>query len=228
LNLVVQDGLSTIDSCLLKIREGVKYLKKSPGRLVKFGEIATQLGISIKRSLCIDVKMRWNSTFHMLDVAIHYKLAFSDYATRDSNFEWVSEEVEWEKAEKVCMLLMVFSETTKIFSGTSYHTSNMFLVEIYNVKRTICDAYVANDGFTREMGMAMYVKFEKYWGEVNVLMAVASILDPRLKMVSIKFVYGRLYSSGEVEGRIKEVMDKLRALYDMYAKKILFFVRDNR
>jgi Domain of unknown function (DUF4413) len=51
-----------------------------------------------------------------------------------------------------------------------------------------------------------------------VLMAVASILDPRLKMVSIKFVYGRLYSSDEVECRIKEVMNKLRALYDMYAK----------
>jgi Domain of unknown function (DUF4413) len=218
LNLVVQDGLSTIDNCLSKIREGVKYLKKSPERLVKFGEIATRLGISTKRSLCIDVKMRWNSTFHMLDVAIHYKSAFSDYATRDSNCEWVPDEVEWEKAEKVSKLLMIFSETTKIFSGTSYPTSNLFLVEIYNVKKAICDAYVADDGFTREMSMAMYVKFEKYWGEVNVLMAVASILDPRLNMVSIKFVYGRLYSSDEVECRIKEVMDKLIALYDMYAK----------
>jgi Domain of unknown function (DUF4413) len=69
------------------------------------------------------------------------------------------------------------------------------------------------------MSMAIYVKFEKYWGEVNVLMTATWILDPRLKMVSIKFVYGRLYSSGEIESRIKKVMDKLWALYDMYAKK---------
>ncbi|MFS8002830.1 putative transcription factor/ chromatin remodeling BED-type(Zn) family [Helianthus anomalus] len=51
LNLVVQDGLGTIESCLVKIREGVKYLRKSSGRLLKFGEIAITLGISTNRSL---------------------------------------------------------------------------------------------------------------------------------------------------------------------------------
>jgi BED zinc finger len=35
--------------------------------------------------------------------------------TRDSNFEWVPDEVEWEKAKKVSKLLMIFSETTKYF-----------------------------------------------------------------------------------------------------------------
>ncbi|KAJ1697461.1 hypothetical protein LUZ63_005973 [Rhynchospora breviuscula] len=195
---VVQDGLGKIDKCLSKIREGVKCLKKSPGRLVKFGEIATQLGICTKRSLCIDVKTRWNSTFHMLDVAIHYKLALEGYAQRDSNFEWLPNRPQWEEAEKVRNLLTVFNETTKVFSGSSYPISNLFLVEIFNVKKTICDAYVDDDGFTRDMSLAMYEKFEKYWGEVNVLMAVASILDPRLKMVSVKFVYGVLYTRAEV------------------------------
>ncbi|KAJ3689916.1 hypothetical protein LUZ61_019080 [Rhynchospora tenuis] len=186
LNLVVQDGLGKIDGCLSKIREGVKYLKKSSSRFVKFGEIATQLGICTKRSLCIDVKTRWNSTYHMLDVAIHYKLALDGYAQRDSNFEWLPDRPEWEKAEKA-----------------------------------ICDAYVDDDAFTRDMSMAMYEKFEKYWGEVNVLMVVASILDPRLKMVSVKFVYGVLYSRSEVGSRIDEVVEKLRALYDMYAKDFM-------
>ncbi|KAJ4786180.1 Zinc finger BED domain-containing protein RICESLEEPER 2 [Rhynchospora pubera] len=221
LNLVVQDGLGKIDKGLNKIREGVKYLKKSQARLVKFGEIATQLVICTNRSLCIDVKTRWNSTYHMLDVAIHYKLAFEGYAQRDSNFEWLPRRDQWEKAEKVRNLLTVFNETTKVFSGSSYPTSNLFLVEIFNVKKAICDAYVSNDEFTREMSLAMYEKFEKYWGEVNVLMAVASILDPRLKMVSVKFVYGILYFRDEVESRIDVVMQKLRALYDLYAKEFM-------
>jgi hypothetical protein len=56
---------------------------------------------------------------------------------------------------------MIFSKTTKIFLETSYPISNLFLVEIYNFEKIICVAYVA-DGFTREMSMAMYVKFEKY------------------------------------------------------------------
>ncbi|KAJ3684273.1 hypothetical protein LUZ61_013437 [Rhynchospora tenuis] len=104
LNLVVQDGINKIEKYLSAVREGVKYLKKSEGRLVKFGEIATQLGISTKRALCIDVKTRWNSTYHMLDVAIHYKKAFKGYALRDSNFEWLPEDVQWDQAEKVCIL----------------------------------------------------------------------------------------------------------------------------
>jgi Domain of unknown function (DUF4413) len=215
--LIVQDGLSHIESCLVKIREGVKYIKKSTGRLLKFKEIVVQLGITTttKRALCIDVKTRWNSTHSMLESAILYKKAFKQYGSRDSNFEWLPSESEWENAEKVSKLLEVFADATRLFSGTSYPTSNLCLAETFNVKKAICDAYMADDRSTRAMTIALYDKFEKYWGEVNILMA--SVLDPRLKMVSIKFVFGRLYPSKEVEVRVAEVMEKIRALYDMYA-----------
>jgi hypothetical protein len=51
----------------------------------------------------------------MLDVAIHYKLDFSDYATRDSSFEWVPEEVEWEKTEKLVSCLWFLVRPQKYF-----------------------------------------------------------------------------------------------------------------
>jgi hypothetical protein len=54
----VVNGLSTIENYLCKILKGVKYHTKLTSRLIKFEEIATQLDISTKRSLCIDVKMR--------------------------------------------------------------------------------------------------------------------------------------------------------------------------
>jgi hypothetical protein len=94
--LIVQDGVSHIESCLVKIREGVKYLKKSMGWLLKFKEIAVQLSITTttKRALCIDVKIRWNSTHSMLESAILYKKTFKQYASRDSNFEWLPSESE--------------------------------------------------------------------------------------------------------------------------------------
>lgn len=221
LNLVVQDGLNKIEKCLVKIREAVKYLRKSPGRLLKFGEIATQLGISTARSLCTDVKTRWNSTYRMLDSALHYKKAFGGYALRDSNFEWKPEEIEWEKAKKVCKLLEVFNDATDVFSGTSYPTANLFLIEMFNVKKAIFDAFHGEDSFTQEMSMAMYEKFEKYWGEINGLMAVASILDPRLKMILIRFCYERLYPNCELEARVTDVLEKLRALNELYAKEYM-------
>jgi hypothetical protein len=58
LNLVVQDYLRTIDCCIMKIKEGIKYLRKSPSRLLKFGEISITLGLHTHRSLCTNVKTR--------------------------------------------------------------------------------------------------------------------------------------------------------------------------
>ncbi|XP_035832826.1 zinc finger BED domain-containing protein RICESLEEPER 2-like [Helianthus annuus] len=217
LNLVVQDGLGTIDCCLVKIREGVKYVRKSPGRLLKFGEIAITLGIPTRRSLCIDVKTRWNSTHRMLESAMHYKLAYQGYALRDSNFEWSLTDDEWNRAQKVCKVLEVFLDATNLFSGTSYPTTNLFLVEIFKVKKEISSCYISNDGFLKKMSEPMFEKFEKYWGEIGVLMAIASILDPRFKKVSISWTFGKLYPSNEVDDRVEDVINRLQSLYVKYS-----------
>ncbi|KAJ3703583.1 hypothetical protein LUZ61_007288 [Rhynchospora tenuis] len=218
LNLVVQDGLKVIDGCLVKIREGVKYLRKSPGRLLKFGEIAIGLGIQTRRSLCSDVKTRWNSTHRMLESALYYKSAFESYALRDPNFAWNLDPEEWVSASKVCNFLEVFLDATNIFSGTMYPTANLFLVEIFNVKKEICEAYESSDEFLRKMSRPMFEKFEKYWGEVGVLMSIASILDPRFKLASVEYAFKELYPVYEVDECVKDVTNKLRALYEKYAK----------
>ncbi|XP_022024027.1 zinc finger BED domain-containing protein RICESLEEPER 2-like [Helianthus annuus] len=197
LNLVVQDGLGTIDGCLVKIREGVKYLKKSAGRLLRFGEISITLGTQTRRSLCIDVKTRWNSTHRMLKSAIHYKHAFKGYALRDSNYEWSLTDEEWDRAKKVCKLLEVFLNATDLFLGTLYPTANLFLVEIFKVKREITNAVKSNDNFLKNMGRPMFDKFEKYWGEIGILMSIASLLDPCFKKESISWTFKKLYPEKE-------------------------------
>jgi hypothetical protein len=108
LNLEIQDGLGTIDCCIMKIREGVKYVRKSPGRLLKFGEIAITLGLHTRRSLCINMKTRWNSTYRMLESAIHYKLAFQGYALRDPNFEWSRSMLSGIEPQKCARFLKYF------------------------------------------------------------------------------------------------------------------------
>ena len=51
LNLMVQDGLKEIGIIIEKVRESVLYIKRSPARLHKFGEIARQIGLSTTRSI---------------------------------------------------------------------------------------------------------------------------------------------------------------------------------
>jgi hAT family C-terminal dimerisation region/Domain of unknown function (DUF4413) len=177
------------------------------------------LGIQTNRSLCIDVKTRWNSTHRMLESSLHYKSVFSNYSLRDPNFEWQPTDGEWARALKVCKLLEVFLDATNLFSGIMYPTTNLFLVEVYKVKKVISEAYLSDDiFFLKTMSIPMWEKFEKYWGEIGIVMSIASILDPRFKLMSVDFTFKRMYSAEEVGSRIEEVTKTLKSLYDKYSK----------
>ncbi|XP_042942768.1 zinc finger BED domain-containing protein RICESLEEPER 2-like [Carya illinoinensis] len=76
LNLIVVEGLKEIDDSITKVRNIVRYVRASPQRLSKFKAIASQLGISCSKTLCLDVPTRWNSTYIMLDVVQKYQRAF--------------------------------------------------------------------------------------------------------------------------------------------------------
>ena len=43
------------------------------------------------------------------------------------------------------------------------------------------------------MAESMLAKFNSYWANVNVVMVVAVILDPRYKMRLLKFYYPNIY-----------------------------------
>lgn len=98
----------------------------------------------------------------MLESALHYKSSFHGYALRESNFEWQPTETEWIRAEKVCKLLEVFLDATKLFLGTLYPTANMFIVEVFRVKKMISEAHTSDDVFLNSISGPMYEKFEKY------------------------------------------------------------------
>ena len=43
------------------------------------------------------------------------------------------------------------------------------------------------------MAESMLAKFNSYWANVSVVMAVAAILDPRYKMKLLEFYYPNIY-----------------------------------
>ncbi|XP_071928272.1 zinc finger BED domain-containing protein RICESLEEPER 2-like [Coffea arabica] len=177
LNLVVQDGISEIVDITKAIRDSVEFVNRSEGRALMFAEIAQQLHIPGKK-LLYDCKTRWNATFEMLNCAIKFKDVFPRFQDREQSYDFCPSAEDWKKAEKVCSVLEKFWECTHIISSSDYPTSNLFLQELVKIKKVLDARVNDEDPFIRAMVRRMKTKFDKYWGECNLILAVAAILDP--------------------------------------------------
>ncbi|XP_071926102.1 zinc finger BED domain-containing protein RICESLEEPER 1-like [Coffea arabica] len=103
-----------------------------------------------------------------------------------------------------------------IISRSDYPTSNLFLQEILKVKKVLDARENDEDDFIRGMVRRMKLKFDKYWGECNLLMSIAAILDPRQKMRVIEFAFPKMYPPYEAQENIIKVRQAIFDLYEEY------------
>ncbi|KAI0531206.1 hypothetical protein KFK09_000759 [Dendrobium nobile] len=216
LNLMVKDGIKSIEFVVEKIRDTISFLNASEGRLLRFADVVHQLHLPT-RKLIMDCPTRWNSTYNMLTVALQLREAFTSYSEREVTYHNSPTEDEWTKIEKVCEVLGYFNEATNIISGTEYPTSNLFLSQICTIKKVLDDSSISSDDFVRHMTMKMKEKFDKYWGECNLLMEFGAIMDPRMKFLVIEFAYPMIY--GDQSGQnIAYVRTLLYELFEEYVR----------
>lgn len=69
LNLIVRDGLESINDSVVAIRNAVKYVRSSGTRLKSFA-LRVETGKVSRGSLSFDCVTRWNSTYLMLVAAM--------------------------------------------------------------------------------------------------------------------------------------------------------------
>jgi hypothetical protein len=76
--------------------------------------------------------------------------------------------------------------------------------------------YKDDNVYVRTMAEKMYLKFEKYWGDCNLLMAVGAILDSRLKMKLVQFCFPEIYQEHEATRNVEKLHSVLNELYGEY------------
>ena len=64
----------------------------------------------------------------------------------------------------------------------------------------------------------MKEKFDKYWGDNNLLISIAAILDPRNKWKLIEYAFEGMYSSMEALRHEEEVRSALYGLFNEYVE----------
>nr|GEX34641.1 hypothetical protein [Tanacetum cinerariifolium] len=166
----------------------------------------------------LDVSTRCNSTYDMLSLALNFKDVFPRFTEYEPHFSHLPSDEDWDNITAVCEVLKVFKVCTNIISRSDYTTTNLYLKEVYKVKQIIDKSALSRNEFIYEMAEAMKEKFNKYWGECDLLMAIAAVLDPTMKMWYVTFCYKKIYPTNEVSNNTKEVSDALDHMFKEYVQ----------
>lgn len=66
----------------------------------------------------------------------------------------------------------------------------------------------------------MKAKFDKYWDQPNKVLLVASLLDPRYKLVLLKYCFTEAYGENVAEQRIADVRMWFKKYYEYYERMV--------
>jgi len=90
---------------------------------------------------------------------------------------------------------------------------------VWKIERLLKDYAVCGDFRVEEMASRMQVKFDKYWDQYSIILAMGAILDPRLKVQILKSAYNKVDSSSSEE-KVNVVVDNLKDLYKEHREKV--------
>ncbi|XP_034683316.1 zinc finger BED domain-containing protein RICESLEEPER 1-like [Vitis riparia] len=212
----IDHALEALSEVTCKIRESIRYVKSSQAVQEKFNEMAQQARVESQKFLCLDNPLRWNLTYFMLVAALEYKDAFSLLQEHDSAYTMCPSDTEWERAGAIAGYLKLFIEVTHVFSGSKYPTANIYFPEICDIHLQLIDLCNSSDILISTLALKMKNKFDEYWKQCSLALAVAAILDPRFKMKLVEYYYSKIYGSNATV-HIDDISVSIKALFNEHA-----------
>uniref|UniRef100_A0A7N0TTA3 Transposase n=1 Tax=Kalanchoe fedtschenkoi TaxID=63787 RepID=A0A7N0TTA3_KALFE len=200
INRIVQDGLKEMSNSIFK-------------------ECVVEEKIANKKTLCLDVPTRWNSTYLMLSTAEKFERAFNRYEECDPHLitellaskEGIPEPSDWVNVRRFIKFLKPFYDLTLKVFGSSYITTNNFLQEIGEDDQDFEVACMAS---------RMKEKFNKYWGSIdhlNFSLHLVVILDPRHKMTYHTFAFPQYFEDPNLcDQKLLKIKDAAIQIYHEY------------
>jgi hypothetical protein len=217
INLIVKSGLKVCKQFLDDLRTAINFLNSSNQRIALFKSFCGARGMT-PRKFGLDMDVRWNSTFLMLQHLIPYKEVFTVFINSNYGSELLTV-VHWYVAEHMYKFLKIFYESTLVLSGVYYPTAPLVLHHMIDIAEHL-QAAESNEHF-RPIARPMKKKFLKYWDKIPLLYSFAFILDPRGKM---KGFFKALELLGKATASdyslyYGDVKDELTRLFSKYQEK---------
>ena len=151
----------------------------------------------------------------MLSTALIYKDVFSRLAKRETSYTCLPCDYDWEVSKDICGRLELFYIVIEFFFDRKYPTTNMYFNLVCELKITLNEWSLSSNEMISRMAESMLAKFNSYWANVNFVMAVAAILDPRYKMKLLEFYNPNIYGNNS-DLEIKKIKNLCYDLLDEY------------
>ncbi|CDY16308.1 BnaC01g23430D [Brassica napus] len=90
-------------------------------------------------------------------------------------------------------------------------------MQVYKIELWLKSHEKSSSEVIVDMVGAMKVKFDKYWREYSVILAMAAVFDPRFKLSLLDYCFTKL-DDGTAEQKVVHVSDKLELLFKAYSK----------
>ncbi|KAL8498638.1 hypothetical protein ACS0TY_021833 [Phlomoides rotata] len=189
-------------------------------QLLKMSKIVCDLltNLSLVKRLIIDCPTRWNSTYEILVEAFRVKDVFPIFKEEGPLYHCCHNLDDWIGVKDVVDILEVFYEATHVISGVDYPTSNVYLIVIWRVRHILNEKENHVNEFIRVMIRKMKGKFDKYWGDCNLLMTIGAILDPRFKMRLVDFAFNKIYNDVDAHTNVMRIQEALYSLFFEYVE----------
>ena len=171
LNLIVKDGLKQVDSTLEKIRDIAYNINCSQAKHELFF-YCCKIANMKRKNINLDIPIRWNSTYKLLQNITKYKKVEQLYKMQLSNNNSdidvdVLNDYDWHITDLIRDLFENFDASTNIFCTMYYPTSHrviMQITSIYMVLQNYLSYKISNDTI-----FAMIEKIKKYLGEIPLI-----------------------------------------------------------
>ncbi|KAI4331198.1 hypothetical protein MLD38_029407 [Melastoma candidum] len=217
LSHLTQDALGSMARTIKKIRDSVKYVKTSEAHEEKFDELKQQLNVLSNKVLLIDDATKWDTTYKMLVAACELKEVFACFDTSDPDYDCtlVPSMDEWKQVETLCSYVKILFDAARVLTRPMYPTANIFFHEVTRIQLDLTHAAMSQDPFVSSLTKTLKEKFDRFWKQSCLVLAIAVVMDPRFKMKLVEFSFTRIFGE-DAEAWIRTVDDGIHELFLEY------------
>nr|XP_011469694.1 PREDICTED: zinc finger BED domain-containing protein DAYSLEEPER-like [Fragaria vesca subsp. vesca] len=182
-------ALEFMKETIRKVRGSIKYVLSSQSRREMFLEVKERVGIRSKRQILLDDEARWDTTYHMLVAASKMKTAFACLSSYDAEYDIVISTEEWKQLQSLITYMSLFFKAAKMANASPVD----FFPVVARIQRELKSAASCEDPFISLLTTPLHHEFQYFWDRCYVLLAIAHILDPRVKLATLQQELSHIY-----------------------------------